>query len=442
MKCGKNHKEAEETSGGYTMTNKSILTAVAAVAALAVTTVTAPGTGVAAERTVKLAGWGAKSGPLRSFGVNSEAVLKAAIKAVNDTGGVKMGDGVMAKIELAYFDSACNAEQGIAIARKVATQSEALIGMGPTCSGVAAAMFGIFQKKVGDANDTGLQFPILTDTAVRNGLAKISQWTFRNTPNEPDMYDKLFAWLRKNHPDVKSMFGGTETDQGHSKGTYAKVIAQAAKRHGFTWVKGGIPELGTEIGVGSKELLDKSSNWLMADTNFSVQARAFKKSGADMLIVSSHPFTTCGMLKEMTRQRIKPKLLVGLTSSSSSETLKGCAKQVEGMYIPTSFAPINAEAKKVAGLAQKFGGSADLHSAAAWENIFIIKSVIEKQGIIGKPETLEADRRKMREGLEALETTSGLMGTVKRVQDEGEALKPFVFVQAQKGKWEVVHDPR
>ncbi len=398
--------------------------------------------GYAAERTVKLAGWGAKSGPLRSFGVNSEAVLNAAVKAVNDAGGVKMGDGVMAKIELAYFDSACNAEQGIAIARKVATGSEALIGMGPTCSGVAAAMFGVFQKKVGDANDTGLQFPILTDTAVRNGLAKISQWTFRNTPNEPDMYDQLFAWLRKNNPDVKTMFGGTETDQGHSKGTYAKVIAQAAKRNGFVWVNGGIPELGTKIGAGWKELLDRSSNWMMADTNFSVQVRAFKKSGADMLIVSSHPFTTCGVLKEMARQRIKPKLLVGLTSSSSSETLKGCAKQVEGMYIPTSFAPINAEAKMVAEQAAKFGGSADLHSAAAWENIFIIKDVIEKQGIIGKPETLRADRRKMRDGLEGLETTSGLMGTVNRVQDEGEALKPFVFVQAQKGKWEVVYDPR
>jgi len=415
------------------MTNKSILTAIVAAVVLAGTTVMAPSTGVAAERTVKLAGWGAKSGPLRSFGVNSHAVLKAAIKAVNDAGGVKMGDGVMAKIELAYFDSACNAEQGIAIARKVATASEALVGMGPTCSGVAAASFGIFQKKVGDANDTGLQFPILTDTAVRNGLAKISQWTFRNTPNEPDMYDKLFAWLRKNHPNVKTMYGGTETDQGHSKGTYAKVIAQAAKRHGFTWVKGGIPELGTKIAAGWKELLGN---------NFSVQARAFKKSGADMLIVSSHPFTTCGMLKEMARQKIKPKLLVGLTSSSTSETLKGCPKQIEGMYIPTSFAPINPEAIKVAKLAEKFGGSADLHSAAAWENISIIKGVIEKQGIIGKPETLKADRRKMRDGLEALETTSGLMGTVKRVQDEGEALKPFVFVQAQKGKWEVVHDPR
>ena len=396
----------------------------------------------AGDRTVHLAGWGAKSGPLRSFGVNSEAVLKAAIKTVNDAGGITMGDGVKAKIKLDYYDSACNAEQGIAVARKVASETNALVGMGPTCSGVAAAMFGIFQKKVDDPNDSGLQFPILTDTAVRNGLAKISQWTFRNTPNEPDMYDNMFAWIRKNHPDAKTMFGGTETDQGHSKGTYAKVILQAAKRHGFEWVDGGIPELGTKIGAGWQEALDKSSNWLMADTNFSVQARAFKKSKADMLIVSSHPFTTCGMLREMARQRIKPRILVGLTSSSSQETLKGCAKEAEGMIIPTSFAPVNPEAAKVASMAEDYGGSADLHSAAAWENIHIIKRVIEAEGIMGKPDTLAADRRKMRDGLEKLESTSGLLGTVKRVQDEGEALKPFVFVQAKGGEWQVVFDPR
>ena len=34
------------------------------------------------------------------------------------------------------------------------------------------------------------------------------------------------------------------------------------------------------------------------------------------------------------------------------------------------------------------------------------------------------------------------VGEVTRVQDEGEALKPFVFVHAKNGNWEVLHDPR
>jgi len=411
----------------------------AAAAAMVLGSISTP---YAAERVVHLAGWGATSGVLRSFGINSKAVYDAAISKLNAEGGIKMGDGVMAKIELEYYDSACNAEQGIAVARKVATSTPALVGFGPTCSGVAAASFGVFQQKVDDDSDTGLQFPILTDTAVRNGLAKISQWTFRNTPNDPQMYDQLFAWLRATYPDVKTMYGGTETDQGHSKGTYAKVIGPAAKRHGFTWATGEIPEMTGQIAKGWEELLGASSNWLMADTNFSVQARKFKKSGADMLIVSSHPFTTCGMIKEMARQRIKPKLVIGLTSSSSSETMKGCAKQVEGMIIPTSFAPITEQGKMVAALAAEHGGSADLHSSAAWENIYIVKGVIEATGIMGKADTLQADRRKMRDGLESLENTAGLMGNITRIQDEGEALKPFVFVQARGGNWEVIHDPR
>ena len=168
-------------------------TATLASVAVAALIAFAPPASVAAERTVKIAGWGAKSGPLRSFGVNSEAVLTAAVQSINDAGGVKLGDGTMAMMEFDYHDSACNADQAISVARKVESQSEALVGIGPTCSGAAAAMYGIFQKTVDDDSDTGLQFPILTDTAIRPGLAKKSQWTFRNVPNEITMYDELFS---------------------------------------------------------------------------------------------------------------------------------------------------------------------------------------------------------------------------------------------------------
>ena len=395
-----------------------------------------------AQSTIHIAGWGAKSGPLRSFGVNSEAVMTAAVERVNEQGGVKLADGSMARLAFEYHDSACNAEQAIAVARKVASGSNALVGIGPTCSGAAAAMFGVFQKNVDDAGDTGLRLPILTDTAVRNGLAKISQWTFRNTPNEPDMYDKLWAWVAENYPQLKSIYGGTETDQGHSNGTYSKVIVQAATRHGFTWATGEVEGLTGDTASGFKEVLANSSNWLQADTSFSVQARAFKRSGADVYIISSHPFTTCGMLKELNRQRAKPKLLIGLTSSSSQEVMKGCAKEAEGMIIPTSFAPITEAAVEVAALANKNGGDADLHSAAAWENVMIIRQVIESVGISGDPAKVREERRKIRDGLEALKTTEGLIGTVTRIRDEGEALKPYVFVQARGGAWKVIHDPR
>ena len=46
--------------------------------------------GNAVADTIKIAGWGAKSGPLRSFGVNSEAIIKAAIDRVNENGGQRV----------------------------------------------------------------------------------------------------------------------------------------------------------------------------------------------------------------------------------------------------------------------------------------------------------------------------------------------------------------
>ena len=122
--------------------------------------------------------------------------------------------------------------------------------------------------------------------------------------------------------------------------------------------------------------------------------------------------------------------------------MKGCAAEAEGMIIPTSFAPITEAAAEVAALATANGGDADLHSAAVWENVMIIKQVIENVGITGDANMIEQERRKIRDGLAALTETDGLLGKITRVQDEGEALKPYVFVQAQSGSWNVIHDPR
>jgi branched-chain amino acid transport system substrate-binding protein len=183
-----------------------------------------------------------------------------------------------------------------------------------------------------------------------------------------------------------------------------------------------------------------TSEWLLADTTFSTQVREMRRANPEIVAISAHPFTTCGVLKEMERQGVKPKLLVGLTSSSSIETLQGCGKQAEGIIIPTSFAPVTPEAVKAAENVAKQGGSADLHSAAAYEIMFILKDVIEKQKIMAKPDTLQADRNKMREGLAALKETKGLLGPVGRTPDR-EAIKPFLYVHAKDNSWQVLHKP-
>src|SRR3970282_2163802 len=126
--------------------------------------------------------------------------------------------------------------------------------------------------------------------------------------------------------------------------------------------------------------------------------------------------------------------------SRGLETLQGCSKQAEGIIIPTSFAPINKEANFAAKSTAKFKGAADLHSMAAWENMFILKNVMEAEGISGKPGDVQADRPKIRDGLARLKTTQGLMGVTKR-DAEREADKPYLFVHAKKGEWKGLVNP-
>jgi branched-chain amino acid transport system substrate-binding protein len=371
------------------------------------------------EREVKIYGFGAKSGVVRIFGLNSEAAMKAAADQINKAGGVTLGDGAKGKLVLEYLDDRCTAEEGINALRRIAAQPDSFIAVGPTCSNVAEPVFGILQKKVGDASDTGLQFPIFTDVAAKGGLASMSQWSFRNVPSEANMYKSLFDWIKATRPDVKTIWGGVEKDFAHSNATF-NVMKDLATKAGFE-VKG-------------------QSEWLLADTTFSNQIREMRRGEADLVMISAHPFTTCGALKEMQRQGVKPKMMIGLTSSSSIETLQGCAAQAEGIVIPTSFAPVTEDARKAAQTLQAAGVSMDLHNAAAWENIFTLKDLIEKAKIMAKPETIKADRQKMRDALANMKESSGLLGKVGRTDDR-EAIKPFLFVQAKKGEWTVAHKP-
>jgi branched-chain amino acid transport system substrate-binding protein len=375
------------------------------------------GVAQAQDQSIRISGFGAKTGPVRGFGVNSEAAMLAAAEVINKAGGVKLADGTKARMVVDFYDDRCTAEEGISVIRRIAG-GDALVAVGPTCSNVAEPLFGILQKKVGDASDSGLQFPIFTDVAIKVGLAKISEWAFRNVPNEITMYSSVFYWLRTTRPDLKTVYGGVEEDFAHSRATWHVVMKDRALANNF-------------------DVLGESK-WLLADTNFATQVREMKKANADIIAISAHPFSMCGALKEMQRQGVKPKVLVGLTSSSTTETLQGCAKQAQGMIIPTSFAPVTKDGKFASAETAKKKGAADLHSMAAWENMFILKAVMESEKITGKD--VQGDRRKVRDGLAKLKTTPGLMGITKRTDDR-EADKPYLFVTAKGNDWVVLYDP-
>ena len=380
----------------------------------------APDPAAAQERVVKIAGVGAMTGVIRGFGINSKAVFDMVTDEINAAGGIKLADGTRAKIVTTFVDERCNAEEGISVVRKLVSE-DWLVVIGPTCSNVAEPLFGILQRKVGDAGDSGLQFPIFSDTAIKPGLAKISEWAFRNVPHEPTMYNHLFKWLKEKYPDAKTVYGGVETDFAHSNSNWGTMEA-AAKAAGFE-------VLGVE-------------KWLLADTEFSTQVGKWRRAKPDIIAISSHPFTTCGAIREMKRQAVKPKLLVGLTSTATLETMVACGPEAEGLIIPTGFAPVTPEAKRVAKIvAEKYKGNVDIHSAAVFENMQVLKKVIEASGGEAKSTTVAQDRKRIRDGLAKVKEFDGLLGKVTRLEDR-ESQKPYVFAVAKTSDWAVLFDPR
>src|SRR3989337_1604386 len=127
-----------DLGGGNIM---SIARTTAVSAALGFALLAIPDIAQAQERQVKITGFGAMSGVVRSFGINSKAALEAAADQINKAGGVTLGDGTKGKIAIEFLDDRCNAEEGISVLRRIAS-GDALVAVGPTCSNVAEPLFG------------------------------------------------------------------------------------------------------------------------------------------------------------------------------------------------------------------------------------------------------------------------------------------------------------
>ena len=378
----------------------------------------------AEEVSIPFGAFWVQTGVFKSFGVNSKAVYMAFVEELHAKGGIKLKDGRIGKIKTTFYDSGCKAEEALAVVRKMASVDKVLLAVGPTCSSALEPVFGILQKKLDDKSGTGLQFMVFSDTSAKPGLGKISPWGFRASPNESAMYLAVMKHLKA--IGIKTVAFGYEDNFAHSTATF-KVMRKHA------------------LAVGLDVKVERG--WHYDDTQFSTQARRIKAANADALIISAHPFTTCGFMREAKRQRIKHKILIGLTSSSSIETLQGCAKEVQDMIIPTAFAPVNAEARRIAKIVAKKGGFMDIHSAAVWEVMTVLVQALENTDVQLKPGTLAADRRKIRDYVAKVGTWKGLLGLIvsnnkTSVKHDGDVNKPWLLAQAKGAKWGIYWRPK
>jgi branched-chain amino acid transport system substrate-binding protein len=379
------------------------------------------------EGTLRIGGLWALSGGAAFFGKASLGLATLAVDEINEAGGVKIG-GKAVRLTIHPQDDACTAEQGLAAVRRLATVDKVLFSLGPTCSSVAEPVFGTLQKRLGDPSDTGLQLLFFTDTATKFGLAKLSPWVFRNTPDEPAMYDFIVKYLKEKHPELKTVMVAYESDFAHSAATWKAALEPALKKYGHHQVV---------------EVVD----WRWLDTEMGAQVTKLRRANADVYFSLTHTITTCASLKELRRQRIKPRMTFGITSLAGTEVLLNCPDLADGIISPSNFAPITARARQLADKAwDKYRADSNIHSVPAYENVHLVKGLIEQAAIKNTEASLLEDRRKVRDLLAKVGTFEGVIGRIT-LRPEDDAVKPrdvdkdMLLVQVKGAKWTVFWAP-
>jgi branched-chain amino acid transport system substrate-binding protein len=411
--------------GGSPVKKLRVTVAAIAVAGLAQI---APASAFQSEGTLRIGGLWAITGGVALTGKGALNLSRLAVEEINATGGVKV-KGQPVKLELFAYDEACKPEEGLALTNRLANVDKVLFSLGPTCSGTAEPIFNTLQKKLDDPNDKGLEFLFFTDTASKFGLAKISPWIFRNTVDEPAMYALIIKHLKEKRPELKTVSVAWEPDFAHSTSTWKQIIQPLIEKDKYHQIV---------------EVVE----WGWQATDYSQQVAKLAKANADIYVTLTHEPTTCASFKELSKQGVKPKLIIAISSLAGGTVIVGCPDLAEGMIVPTNFAPVTPKAVELDKKAwDRFKAESNLdRSHTAYEIIYLMKDLIEKSEIENTPESLVSDRRKLRNALAKVRSFDGMIGPIS-IHPEDHAAKPreaekeLFLLQVKGGRWTTLHSP-
>jgi branched-chain amino acid transport system substrate-binding protein len=214
----------------------------ASVAAFSLCAAATPAPAFQSENTLRIGAMWAITGGGSLTGKGALNLSKLAVDEINLAGGVMIG-GKPVKLDLYAYDEACKAQEGLVLLSRLKDVDKVLFSLGPTCSGTAEPVYKTLQKTLDDPNDNGAQFLFFTDTASKFGLAKISPWVFRNTVDEPAMYQLIVKYLQEKRPDLRTVAVAWEPDFAHSSSTWKLIIKPTIEKKNYHQIVEVVDEL-------------------------------------------------------------------------------------------------------------------------------------------------------------------------------------------------------
>lgn len=345
-----------------------------------------------------------KSGPVAALGIQQEIAMNIALEEINSAGGV---GGI--PLRLIVYDTAGDKNQAISTMQKLINLDKVLAIMGPFLSGECEVTFPIANRERIVASSASSATPGIS--------ARNRPWAFRNSTTTDKVYGPVMEkWAReKNVKKVALIFDNKDTMM-KTDGTV--IFPAVLKQKGI-------------------ELLD-SVPYMTEDIDFSAQVTRIKNSNPDGIVIAGFYNHAGNILREIRKQGMNQPIFGGIDTGQAKFIEMATPKLAEGVYAATNFwadAPDPKVQQFVTKFKKAYGGK-DPHLTAPqmYDNIYISKAIIEEMGVTNKPEDLESDRDKIRQGWAKLKDFPGVMGKTS-IDANGDGLKETYALIVKDGKW-------
>ena len=343
------------------------------------------------------------AGPAVSWGQHSLIGAEIARDEINAAGGI---GGV--PLKLIIYDTASKSDQAIALAKKAAEQDQVLIILGPILSSAAAVVFPVINR---------LQIPTVCPTSAQPGLsAQNRPWAFRNNlTSDKTLGPALKKWV-ENH-NIKKVAILYDSSDGVSTGEGVQVFPSVLK------------QLGAEV----VDSLTVQKN----DIDFSAHITRIKGTAADGVAIAAQAEQAANIVREMRRQGLKLPVMTGVECANPL-FIKAGQSAVEGVYT-SSATWADSPDPRVQKFTSEFmkrksGEKPNSGAFKSYDSVYIIKEIIEKNGVSNAPGDLAKDRDRLREGWKNVKDYPGISG-VTSINAEGDGESIPTVLEVKGGRW-------
>jgi branched-chain amino acid transport system substrate-binding protein len=311
------------------------------------------------------------------WGEHSKIATQIAVEEINAAGGV---GGV--PLEVTIADTGTEVGQAITLARKLILEDKVLAVLGPCFSSEFEALAPQLAR---------LKTIILSQCSAKPGLSALSEWAFRNTlTSDKQLEPATRIWKERFHIKTAAILYDSADAVSAAEGS--KVLPALLKKYG----------------IEQKDALTYQTK----DIDFSAQLTKIKAAAPDGIALGACYQQAANIVRQARKLGLTQPFLAG-ACTGSPEFAELVGKDGENSIIGSAGWP-DDPAPRMQAFMKKFvaraGKKSNYGGLRAYDNVYILKTVIEQGGVSNRPGDLDADRDRIRKGLSQLKNFDGVVG--------------------------------